>query len=126
MPYYVQNSQSPKFTLRKKLFAQQKLLESGLLEHLASLPQAKVVILFGSFSRADWNRESDIDLFIYGKDSDFEQGKYELKLHREIQVHTAHNAKDFKKIEKLLPFIVSGDFIKGSIQNLGVEIHAKT
>ncbi len=125
MPYYVQNFESPAFQNRKKLFALTKLIESGLLEHLASLPDAKVIIVFGSFARYDWYEGSDIDIFIYGDDEKFEQGKYELKLKRDIQVHTAKNKKDLKKMDKMLPYIITGDFIKGSIEDLGVEVHAK-
>ena len=126
MPYYVHDFHNPKFDIRKKLYAKHILSSSGLFYHLASLEKAKVVVLFGSFSRSDWYKDSDIDIFVYGSDDDFEQGKYELKLKREIQVHTAKDKKDMKRIDKMLPYIVSGDFTKGSIQDLGVELHAKT
>ena len=125
MPYYVHDFQNPKFQIKKRLYAHQELASSGLLEHLASLPKAKVVILFGSFSRWDWYKDSDIDIFIFGSDDEFEQGKYELKLHRDIQVHAAKDKSDLKRIDRMIPYIISGDFIKGSIQDLGVEVHAK-
>lgn len=125
MPYYVHDFHNPKFDIRKKLYAARMFAQSGLLDNLASLPKAKVVVLFGSFSRSDWYNDSDIDVFIYGSDDEFEQGKYELKLHRDIQVHLARDKKDLKRIDKMLPYILSGDFIKGSVKDLGVEIHAK-
>jgi predicted nucleotidyltransferase len=125
MPYYAQDFENPKFRSRKKLFAWQKLFDSGLLSHLNSLEKAKAIILFGSFSRSDWSKDSDIDIFIYGNDSQFQQGKYELKLNREIQVHHAQNTKDLKKMEKMLPYLLSGIFIKGGVQDLGVKISAK-
>ena len=125
MPYYVENLENPDFKNLKKLSGFKKLNESGLLSHLYSLKEAKVVVIFGSFSRSDWYDDSDIDLFIYGKDDDFEQGKYELKLNREIQVFNAKNSKDLKKINHLLPYIFEGNFIKGSIQDMGVKIDAK-
>ena len=123
MPYYIPNFDNPRFQNKKRLFGLKKL--SGLIEHLSALEGAKVVILFGSFSRSDWYDSSDIDLFIYGNDDEFEQGKYELQLGREIQVHNARDRKDLKRIDKMLPYIISGDFIKGSIQDLGVKINAK-
>ena len=125
MPYYLQNFDNPEYQQRKRLFALKKLTESGLLGHLASLQDAKVIILFGSFASYDWHEGSDIDIFIYGNDKDFEHGKYELKLKKEIQVHTAKNKEDLKKIDRMLPYIIAGDFIKGSIENLGVEVHGK-
>lgn len=124
MPYYVQNTSDPAYQYKKRLFAMKWLSESGLFSHLASLQNAKVVILFGSFSRSDWYKDSDIDIFIYGNDDDFEQGKYELKLHRDIQVHTAKDINQLKSIDKMLPNIIEGDFIKGTIQDLGVKVHA--
>lgn len=84
-----------------------------------------MIILFGSFSRADWYRGSDIDIFIYGDERQFEQGKYEIKLKREIQMHVARSKKDLERMSKLLPYIISGDFIKGSIEDLGVRVYAK-
>ena len=125
MPYYVSNTKSRSFQHKKRLFALKKMTESGLLSHLASLKKAKVVIIFGSITRADWYDISDIDIFIYGDDSDFQQGIYELKLKRDIQVHNAKDEEDLKRIDKMLPYIISGDFIKGSIDELGVDIHAR-
>lgn len=125
MPYYVQNFESPSFQNRKKMYALKQFYESGFLNHLASLAKTRVVILFGSFSRADWQKDSDIDIFIYGEDDEFEQGKFESKLKREIQVHNARNRKDLKRMDKLLPYIISGDFIKGSIEDLKVKIDVK-
>ena len=125
MPYYVPITKSKTFQHKKRLFALKRMTESGLLNHLASLKKAKVVIVFGSFSRADWYDSSDIDIFIYGDDSDFRQGKYELKLKRDIQVHNAKDNEGLKRIKKMLPYIISGDFVKGSIEELGVDIHAR-
>lgn len=125
MPYYVGNFDNSGFKNKKRLFGLNTLNESGLLNHLSTLKGAKVVILFGSFSRCDWYENSDIDIFIYGNDDYFEQGKYELKLNREIQIQNVKDKKDLKRIDKMLPYIISGSFIKGSIQDLGVEINAK-
>ena len=124
MPYYITDHENANYKNKKKLFALEKLYESGFLNHVSSLDKAKVVILFGSFSRYDWYKDSDIDIFIYGKDDEFEQGKYELKLKRDIQVHTAENKKDLKKFKTLLPYIVSGNILKGSLNDIGVEISA--
>mgnify|MGYP001559114311 CR=1 FL=1 len=64
MPHYVSNCELPPYKNRKKLFALNKLYASGFLNHLASLPKARTVIIFGSFARSDWYSGSDIDLFI--------------------------------------------------------------
>ena len=124
MPYYVQDFESSEFHHRKRLFTLKRLSESGLLSHLESLREAKVVILFGSFSRSDWHEGSDIDIFIYGDDSELEAGRFSAMLGRGIQVHSAKDRKDLKRIDKMIPYILMGDFIKCSIEYLGVEVHA--
>ena len=123
MPYYIQNASHPNYKIKKRLYAWQQFAESGLLEHLMSM-KAKTIILFGSFARSDWNQDSDVDIFVYGDCEDFEQGTYESKIKRDIEVHTAKTPKDLKRIDKMLPYVLSGEFIKGSIQDLGVTIHA--
>ena len=122
MPYYVGSYDNTEFWHKKRLFAVKLLTESGLLNHLSTLEGAKVTVIFGSFSRADWYDHSDIDVFIYGDASRFERVKYGSKLHREIQVHTAKNKKDLKRIGKMIPYIIDGDFVKGSTTDLGVKI----
>jgi predicted nucleotidyltransferase len=122
-PYYMHNYPDPRFLNRKRLYALQRLTESGFLDHLANL-DAKVIILFGSISRADWHSGSDIDVFIYGNDDGLEQGKFEGIFGREIQVFNARSKAGLKRYAGMLPAIVSGDFIKGSIHNLGVVMHA--
>jgi len=121
-PYYAQIF-SASFRNKKKLFALKQLTESGLLNHLSSLDEAKVIIIFGSFIRADWYEHSDIDIFIYGNSNDFEQGRFELKLKRDIQLHTAKDKNDLRRIDKMLPYIFSGMFVKGTIEDLGVKIN---
>jgi len=125
MPYYVGNWEHPNYQNKKKIFASLQLYESGFLNHLASL-DVKAVIIFGSFSRWDWYSKSDIDLFIYGDVEKLKIGKYEMKLHREIQLFHVETEKDLKKFGNgLLKNIVRGNIIKGNINFLEVKAHAK-
>ena len=97
MPYYIANRDSKKFRLEKRILGLEILQKTGLFEHLNSLENVKTAILFGSFSRGDWNKSSDIDLFIYGDDSGFNKGKFESKTKRQIQVFSYNNTKKIKK-----------------------------
>ncbi|MFH1408568.1 MAG: nucleotidyltransferase domain-containing protein [Nanoarchaeota archaeon] len=124
MPYYTSVEQNPEFRMRKRLFALKELTESGLLSFLSILKGAKVVVLFGSYSRWDWHEESDIDIFVYGH-AQVPIWKYAKKIGRLIEIHPAKDRNDLKRMEKLIPYIVEGDFIKGSIQDMDVTIHAK-
>jgi len=121
MPYYIGNYENPEYQNQKRIYALKNLHKSGFLNHLAGL-KAKTVILFGSFSRWDWHKNSDIDLFIFGDDSDLEQHKYEKILNRPIQVFSCKNQKALKKFNKgLIMNIIKGDLIKGDLNFIEVK-----
>ena len=122
MPYYIAQYKSQEFKSKKKMFALKQFEESGFLVHLGSL-SAKTVIIFGSFSRADWHSESDIDLFVYGDTSNFEKGYFEKILKREIQVFNYKTKKDIKRLEPtVFPRIIAGIHVKGHGEPFRVTI----
>jgi len=83
------------------------------------LPSAKIVILFGSFTRADWYSKSDIDLFIYGSDEGLDTSKFSSLLKREIQVFVADDHKELISMGwRLLRNIIEGVRIKGKLDPL--------
>lgn len=123
MPYYISNINTLSYQNQKKLYALQRLYSSGLMEHIQKIPEIKTAAIFGSFSRWDWYKQSDIDLFIYGEDNLFEQGKYEVRLKREIQTFTVKTERDLKLLQPgLLKNIISGYLIKGSFNFLEYHI----
>lgn len=126
MPYYIANRDSPHFRSEKRLYGLELLGRNGLFEHLASLKGVKTAVLFGSFARGDWNKSSDIDLFVYGDTDQFEKGKLETKTKREIQLFNYKNTEKIKKEldPKLIPNIIKGFNIKGSLEPFEVNINA--
>lgn len=125
MPYYIGNYSSPEYKNKKKIFALTRLHESGFLNHLGSLCKAKVIILFGSFSRSDWHKDSDIDIFLYGDPEGIKLAEYELKLHRNIQLFICQTKKDLMKLgEGLIRNIIKGNIIKGNLDFIKVNIDA--
>ena len=126
MPYYLANRNSKKFRSEKKMYGLMLLEKSGLFEHLNSCKNIKTAILFGSFARGNWSKSSDIDLFIYGDNKEFNQEIYEMKLHREIQIFSYKNTKTLKKNldPTVIPNIVKGFFITESMEPFEVTIHA--
>ncbi|MBR9683308.1 nucleotidyltransferase domain-containing protein [Candidatus Woesearchaeota archaeon] len=124
MPYYLGNHEHPNYQTKKRLFMLDEMSRSGFLQHLVTLPKASTVILFGSMSRWDWYAESDIDIFIYGDTEGMELGKYQFKLHREIQLFTAKTKKDFEKFGPgLLRNILEGYLVKGTLNFVEVMAH---
>jgi predicted nucleotidyltransferase len=125
MPYYIAEYNTPSFHIQKKTYALLQFEKTGFLEHLSTLKDAKTVIIFGSFSRADWHNESDIDLFIYGKAQDFEKGLFEKRLKREIQVFQYETPAMLKRLEpSVIPNILAGIHVKGTIEPFEVSLHA--
>jgi len=126
MPYYISNRDSLKFRSEKRLYGLKLLEQTGLFEHLNSFEDIKTAILFGSFARGDWSRSSDVDLFIYGNAKYFDKGKLETKLRREIQLFSYQNTRKIKKEldPKLIPNIINGFNIKGSLEPFEVGINA--
>ena len=116
MPYYVGNYESSIYQARKRLFVLNEFEKEGFLSHLSGLPKAQAVILFGSMSRWDWNRESDIDLFVYGGADGFDKGVFRAKLGREIELFVCKDKEELQKFKPaLLRNIVEGYLIKGAL-----------
>lgn len=125
MPYYISNYESPAYKNKKKIFALNKLYETGLLNHLTSLKKADTIIIFGSFVRSDWYKESDLDIFIYGDPEGLKIAEYELKLQREIQLFICQTKKELTKLGiGLIKNIIKGNIIKGNIDFVKVDINA--
>lgn len=125
MPYYIGEYENPSYQTKKKLFALNQMEANGMLTHLASLKKAESVILFGSMSRWDWTKESDIDLFIYGDPEGFDKGAFRKKTHRQIELFTCKNKQEIKSMNPaLMRSITEGYIIKGNLQFLEAK-HAK-
>jgi len=120
MPYYIANYDNPAYKNSKKLFALNKMKETGLLDRLSSLDKAKAVVLFGSFARSDWNTESDVDIFVLGDPGELRFGT--IWEGRELEVHTCETKEEIKAIRSgLMNNVVKGYFIKGNVHDL-VEV----
>ncbi len=125
MPYYVANHEHPHYRTAKRLFALDSLAESGFLNHLAGLPKAETILLFGSMSRSDWYSESDVDVFIYGRPEGLQLGRYRRVLKREISTFVCRNKAELKKYEPaLLRNILEGHLVKGTLDFIDVVVHA--
>jgi predicted nucleotidyltransferase len=117
-PYYTVGANNQFYYSLKRIYALEQLHESGLMARLLSLKTAKTVILFGSIIKGDWYKDSDIDIFIFGDTSDFDKRSYELKLHRNIELHIFRNKKEIKDVRTgMIKNVVNGYVVKGQIQD---------
>lgn len=124
MPYYTANRESEHFRAEKRIYGL-KMLEE-MFEHINMLKGVESAILFGSFARGDWSKSSDVDLFVYGDVKEFEKGKIESKINREIQLFSYKKAEKIKEEldPKLIPNIIKGFNIKGSLKPFEVSVNA--
>ena len=117
-PYFTAGSNNSIYQSKKRIYALEKMYQSGLINHLNSLKKAKTIIVFGSIAKGDWYKDSDIDIFIYGNAEGLEKHKYELKLQKSIEMHVFKNKKELEEVKTgLINNIVNGYIIKGQIQD---------
>ena len=96
--------------------------ESGFFEHIRSLTDIKTAILFGSFSRGDWSRSSDIDIFILTYiEKEFSFTKNEKILQRKINLLVC-SEKEFTRMKvkspELMNNICNGITLSGKMEVL--------
>jgi len=125
MPYYISSYENPEYQNKKRIHAMKTFHKTGFLNHLSSLKDAKTVIIFGSYSRWDWHKDSDIDIFIYGDDQGLKLKEYSGILKKEIQLFTCKNKGEVQKLSgELLKNIIKGEIIKGDIDFIEVKASA--
>src|SRR3989344_7541295 len=83
-PYFTVGHNNPKYYSLKRIYALEQLHKSGLISQFLSLKNVRTVIIFGSFIKGDWYKDSDIDVFIYGNPDDFDKTRYELSIGKHI------------------------------------------
>lgn len=117
-PYFTCGTDNPIYKAKKKLYILNKLYQSGLISHIISLKKIRTAIIFGSIAKGDWYKDSDIDIFIYGRLKGIDKHKYEIKLHRDIELHIFKSKQEIKKVKTgLIKNIINGYIIKGTIQD---------
>ena len=94
------NTESSRFKQIKLNYNLTSLNESGLIEYLTEkFNHPESIVLFGSFSKAEDNKNSDIDLLIISpKKKELDLGNYEKKLSHKIQLFI-HSREEFESIK---------------------------
>lgn len=83
-PTYYANRDNDYFKLLKKQDMVMRINESGLLDYLSEMCMPDAIVLFGSSSRGEDLRESDIDIFLQCKEVKLHFAKYEKELCRRV------------------------------------------
>ena len=110
--YYTADKESKIFIELSRIYWYTKIRDSRLLEHLEKELINPLVILFGSFSKAEVMQDSDIDIAIFTKSKkQINLEPFEKKLKRKIQ---AFQFKEEPKSKELLNNIHNGFILTGS------------
>ncbi len=100
------NTESNKFKQLKLNYNLNVIYESGLVDYLSGeFNQPSAIVLFGSFVKAENNKNSDIDLLIVSsKKQEPSLEKFEKKLGHKIQlfIHSEEDLEELKKKNKEL------------------------
>lgn len=113
-PSFIANSGSEKYRFYKLQNALEEIIDSGLLDYLEEETNPRCVILFGSFAKAEYDADSDIDIFIQATEKTINLAKYEKKLKHTINILFESNLNRISA--ELLNNIINGIKLRGYIK----------
>jgi predicted nucleotidyltransferase len=103
--FYYANKENKEFIQLSKAYWLNVFENLGLLNYLEKELLNPLVILFGSFSKAEINNNSDIDIVIFTKvKKSLDLLAYEKKLNRKFQIFMYEDVKEVKNKELLNNF----------------------
>jgi len=108
--FYQAERDSEKFTLYEKISILYELNSSGIVEFLWDKLSPHAIILYGSFARGQAIEDSDIDLFIVGKEKKVNLENFERLLGKKI--HLMFEEQPKKIPEKLKINLINGIVLK--------------
>ena len=113
-PLYSAKRESTEFRFLKKTDMIFAIRESGLLDYLDEECAPDAIVLFGSASRGEDIKESDIDLFLLCKETKLDLSKYEKNIKRKINILFE---EEFGALSKELKNnIINGAILKGYLK----------
>ncbi len=103
------------FKTRKINYFLEKIISSGLIDEIISELNPSCIILFGSISKGESVKESDIDLFIESQvKKEISLNKFEKKIGHSIQLFVEPNINHLQK--NLLNNVINGVKLFGSFK----------
>ncbi len=114
IPFYKAEINNEKFREYKKISILFEINYSGLIDFLWEKISPKAIILYGSYAKGESIENSDLDLFIVGREKKIDVGEYEKKLG--VKIHLFFE-EDIKKISKELKNnLINGIILKGYLK----------
>jgi len=113
-PSFRANETHEMYRFYKKQYILKKIIQIGLLDYLEEEIHPKSIILFGSFAKAEYDKDSDIDFFVQAKELKINLNKFEKKLKHKINIIFENSPKNLSK--ELLNNIVNGIKLRGFLR----------
>ncbi|MBS3072047.1 nucleotidyltransferase domain-containing protein [Candidatus Pacearchaeota archaeon] len=114
IPFYNSIRDNSNFILYKKISILFELNNSGLIDYLWDKLSPEAIILYGSFSRGESIENSDVDLFILGKNKNIDLINFEKKLNKRLHILFKESTKEIPN--ELKNNILNGIILKGYIK----------
>ncbi|MBS3085540.1 nucleotidyltransferase domain-containing protein [Candidatus Pacearchaeota archaeon] len=114
IPFYSALRDKMKFVLYKKISIIFELNKSGLIDYLWDNVAPKAIILYGSFSKGESIENSDIDLFVLGKEKPISIENFEKILKREVHIISEDSLNKLPK--ELRNNILNGIILRGYVK----------
>lgn len=113
-PMYSADTSSSSYKVGKKLDFLYSLYGSGIVEHIHDTLSPGCIILFGSFAKGEYDKDSDIDLFVQSSQHNLNLKTYEKRLGHKVHIYFEPNLK--KLSDELLNNIINGTKLDGYIR----------
>src|SRR3989344_2002667 len=111
IPFYKAVRENSNFVLYKRLSIMYELNKSGLVDYLWDKLSPQAIILYGSYAKGESIENSDIDIFIIGKEKKINLEEYERKLGKSIHLMFDLNPGHIPK--ELKNNLINGVILKG-------------
>ncbi|MDD5417998.1 MAG: nucleotidyltransferase domain-containing protein [Candidatus Nanoarchaeia archaeon] len=113
-PLYNANRDNKEFIFYKKINNQSILRSAGLIDYIYDACLPDVMILFGSFSKGEDIKTSDVDIYLQCNDKRINLEKYEKLIERKINLFFSSS---FNKLSnELKNNILNGVIMKGYLK----------
>lgn len=113
-PSFAADQTSEMYHFWKRQDAMKRMIESSLLDYLDEQLNPKCIVLFGSFAKAEYDKDSDIDIFVQAREKILDLGRFEKKLGHTINVFFE---PDISKLSpELLNNIINGVKLRGFLK----------
>ncbi|MFH1451931.1 MAG: nucleotidyltransferase domain-containing protein [archaeon] len=113
-PLFISKREDKKFISLQKLSIIYELEQTGLLEFLEEKLSPKAIILYGSYAKGEAVKNSDIDIFIIGKENKINLSIYEKKLGKQVHLLFEENPK--KIPNELKNNLINGTILRGYLE----------